>query len=138
MNSSLGGLAAAAALALFGLGFALVGAVQLRKSVRASLNWKRAQGRIAGNLEAKNFKGESVYSAKIEFLVEGKPLRFISSWHRGWPFKAGRKIKVLYDPENPSREPRTASFVSQWLGPGVFLGLGLTALALAARAILTS
>ena len=112
--------------------FLLIGSVFM--SIGAGFGWfswsllavaQRAEGtvvRLVSNQAGENNRGS--VAPVVEFHIEGERHEF-QSWLSTSPpqFDVGEKVVVLYDAQNPERA-RIESFVTLWLFPVVFGGIG--------------
>jgi hypothetical protein len=116
--------------AIVGVALSLFGVSLLLKSSRLVRSRKLAPGRIrACHKELRSFgfygRRETVYHAEVEFSVDGRTIRFVNPYSRGWSYKADLAVGVYYDPLNPEDSPRMRSVVDQWLGPSLLIALGV-------------
>ena len=86
---------------------------------------QRAEGtvvRLVSNQAGNNNRGS--VAPVVEFHCEGERHEF-QSWLSTSPpqFDVGEKVTVLYDPRDPSHA-RIESFVTLWLFPVIFGGIG--------------
>ena len=112
--------------------FLLIGAVFL--AIGAGFGWfswsllavaQRAEGtviRLSPNQAQANNRGK--VAPVVEFHIEGERHEF-QSWLSTSPpqFDVGEKVTVLYDPRDP-QHARIESFVTLWLFPTIFGGIG--------------
>lgn len=106
---------------LIGSIFSLIGAGFAWSSYSVVSVSQRAEGTVIRQI--RNGRKSSV-APVVEFFVEGQRYEF-QSWLSTSPpqFDVGDKLSVLYDPRDPQRS-RIESFVTLWLFPIVFGGIG--------------
>lgn len=96
------------------LGFIAVFAFVRR--LRRQMRGGAATGRIVGHRERRHNEG-TTYSPEVEFQTpEGERIRFVASWGSGRRPILGRRVRVLYYPEDP-QDAAIVSFADVWVVP---------------------
>jgi len=109
-------------LAMGGL-FGFFGVWMFRDSYKKITKWLVAYGTVIG-FEEETTNGKTHYRRKAEFQCpSGNKIVFTASTSSGMKPSIGRKVKVLYSPDDPTKAD-ISSFLNLWLGPVVFLFFG--------------
>ena len=86
--------------------------------------WQHGGGGRGGGAGA----SDTTYSPQVEFHTPGgERIVFAASVSSGNPPRLGRKVKVLYDPDNP-HDADIAAALSSWILPLLLLAFGLGSL----------
>ena len=103
--------------------FGFFGVWMFRESFKKITKWHVTYGTVIG-FEEKTTNGKTHYRRKAEFQgPNGNKVVFTASTSSSMKPSIGRKIKVLYSPDDPTKAD-ISSFLNLWLGPVVFLFFG--------------
>lgn len=106
----------------------------IRQSWRRRTRGIAADGIVVGQKEwqhggsGSRGASDTTYSPQVEFRTPGgERIVFAASVSSGNPPRLGRKVKVLYDPDNP-HDADIAAALSSWILPLLLLAFGLGSL----------
>jgi hypothetical protein len=115
---------------LLSVGILMVGILIMQKTIRQRISFKATEGRVVGIETSKDFttRGATidVFSPQVSFIllsnnktvVFTEPTRSYPS-----PYDVGDKVKVLYDPSNPT-DARVYAWWSLYLLPISLIVIG--------------
>lgn len=110
----------------FGLIFVCVGAGILMNELAFGRTAQKAEG-VVVDLVSRTTTGKrrsTVYAPAVEFPVNGKTVRFVSSTASSPPeHEVGERVPVLYDPSRPENA-EIDTWMARFFLPTVFLILG--------------
>jgi hypothetical protein len=99
--------------------FGCIGIFTLRRTYRLRTKSRRTDGVVVGVDERYSSKGIRIFP-RVEFeTLEGQKVTFIASTSGNRPPTIGRRVTVLYLPDNPSEADIPS--VGSWIGSFVFL-----------------
>lgn len=101
--------------------FGFLGVFGLLRNCKRRAKGCFAEGTIIGHKQRNHGSGPTTYSPEVEFETpEGEKIVFVASFGSSRPPKRGRKVKVLYYPNDP--EDADISAISTfWIGPSIVI-----------------
>ena len=98
--------------------FGYFGMLMLRKSYKLATQGIATTGTIIGSeLQLRAGASQTLYAPKVEFqTARGERVTFVASVGSNAAPKTGRKVKVLYIPDNP-QDADVNSLLRSWLFP---------------------
>ena len=107
-----------------GLVFIAIGIVATIGSRRFLAIAAEAEGRIVDYSENRDINDDrTMYRAVVEFTVDGETRRFSANTSSSVKPRLGRRVNVLYNPDNPDNA-RIKSWSALWMLPTIFLAMG--------------
>jgi hypothetical protein len=109
-----------------GVALLLVGTVLLVRKVQFVTSAERATGTVIDVSREADSDGEVTFYPVVAFTTaDGSRIQFKSSTGSSpASHSTGDRVEVLYDSDDPS-DAELSGFVDLWLGPGIFLLLGV-------------
>jgi len=107
--------------------FFIIGLLDAHKSLSAIRNLSPAVGTVVGNTTRMDPRGTQSYVPVVRFRAsDGRVARFTDLSFGTIPptYKAGDKVRVLYDPKDPETA-RIRSWSRLWLGSAILMIVGL-------------
>jgi hypothetical protein len=113
--------------------FGFLGVFGLLRNYKRRAKGCSAEGTIIGHKQRDRGSGPTIYSPEVEFETpEGEKIVFVASFGSSRTPQRGRKVKVLYYPNDP--EDADLSAISGfWIGPSIVIlfAAGFLAMAVA-------